>query len=72
MGVVESPSLEEPWRCGTEGCGQWAQRGGLGILELFSNLNVSMLKDLTEVALSFTLEVTAAYQEPRWESANIP
>jgi len=29
------------WRCGTEGCGQWAQWGGLGlgILEVFSSLN---------------------------------
>ena len=44
-GVVGSPSLgcSEPWRCGTEGCGQWARWGGLGISEAFSSLNDSMV-----------------------------
>ena len=36
----------EPWGCGTEGCGQWAQWGGLGlelgIREVSSNLNDSV------------------------------
>lgn len=34
---------EEPWRCSTWGCGQWAWFGwigvGLGNLEVFSILN---------------------------------
>jgi len=38
--------VQEPWRCGTEGHGQWAWWDGFGlglvILEVFSNLNDSM------------------------------
>jgi len=38
----------KPWRCGTEGCGQWATLVIIGqldwiILEVFSNLNDSMI-----------------------------
>ena len=48
QGVVGSPSLEvSEGRCGTEGCGQWAWWGvlglGLEIWEIFSNLNDSMI-----------------------------
>ena len=47
MGVVESPSLEEPWRCGTEGCGQWACWGwaglDLGVSEVSSHLHDSIV-----------------------------
>ena len=28
--------VQEAWRCGTEGYGQWAWCGGLGVLEVFS------------------------------------
>ena len=47
-GEVTIPGgVPEPWRCGTEGCGQWARWGGLmldlGILEVFSNLNDFMI-----------------------------
>ena len=41
MGVMESP-----WRCGTEGHGQWARWDGLGldfILEVFSSRDDSMM-----------------------------
>ena len=42
-GVTVPAGVPELWRCGTEGCEQWAQWGGLGldsgILELFSNQN---------------------------------
>ena len=46
--VVGSPYLEgSNGRCGTEGRGQWARWGGLGldwlILEVFSNLNDSVV-----------------------------
>ena len=47
--VVGSPSLEvfKDWRCGTEGCGQWARWDGLGldwgILVVFSNLTGSVI-----------------------------
>ena len=37
--VGKSPSLEvfkEPWRCGTEGHGQWAWWGGLDLVILMS------------------------------------
>ena len=41
-GVSVHGSVPEPWGCGTEGRGQWAQWGGLGldlgISEVFSNL----------------------------------
>ena len=34
-GVTVSGRVQEPWRCGTEGHGQWARWGewGLGILD---------------------------------------
>ena len=35
-----------PWGCGTEGCGQWAQWGGMGldlILAVLSNLYDSVI-----------------------------
>ena len=39
--------VPEPWRFGTEGCGQWARWGGLGldlgVLETFSNFNGSVI-----------------------------
>ena len=37
--------VEEPWSCGTEGCGRWAWWGGLGlgILQGFSNLSESVI-----------------------------
>ena len=42
-GIAIPRGVPEPWRCGTEGRGQWAWWDGLGlglgILELFSNLN---------------------------------
>ena len=44
-GVTIPEGVPEPWRCGTEGCGQRARRGGMGldlvISEVFSNLNYS-------------------------------
>ena len=30
-GVTVPGGVQELWRCGTEGCGQWAQWGGLGL-----------------------------------------
>jgi len=46
-GVTVPGGVQEPWRCGTEGHGQWAWLGGLVldlvILEVFSNLNESMI-----------------------------
>jgi len=43
-GAAVPGGVPEPQRCGTEGCGQWAQRGGLclGVSEVFSHLNDSM------------------------------
>ena len=45
-GVTVPGGVPEPWGCGTEGRGQWAWWGGLGldvvISEIFSNLNDSM------------------------------
>jgi len=49
-GVTVPGSVPEQWRCGTEGCGLWAWWGGLGldlgISELFSNLNDSVILQL--------------------------
>ena len=46
-GVTVPGGVPEPWRCGSEGRGQWAQWGGLGldlgILEVSSNLGDSMI-----------------------------
>ena len=46
-GVTVPGAVPEPWGCGTEGRGQWARWGGLGldwlILEVFSNLNDSVV-----------------------------
>ena len=45
-GFIVPGGVPEPWRCGTERCGQWAWWGGLGLglglLEVFSNLNDSL------------------------------
>jgi len=44
--VVGSPSMEVfQNHCGTEGCEQWAQWGGLGLvnLEVFSKLHDSVI-----------------------------
>ena len=45
VGVTVPGGAQELWRCGTEGCGQWARWGGLGlnsgIWEVFSNLHDS-------------------------------
>ena len=30
-GVTIPGDVQEPWRCGSEGWGQWAQWGGLGL-----------------------------------------
>ena len=30
-GVTVPGGVTEPWRCGTEGCGQWAQWGQAGV-----------------------------------------
>jgi len=47
-GVTVPGGVPEPWGCGTEGRGQWAQWGELGfdswISEVFSNLNESMIQ----------------------------
>ena len=44
-GVTIPGDVQELWRCGTEGRGQWARWGGLGldlgILEIFPNVNDS-------------------------------
>jgi len=41
-GVTVPGGGPEPWRCGTEGRGQWAQWSvELGIVEVFPNLNSS-------------------------------
>ena len=46
-GVTIPGGVPEPWGCGTEGRGQWAWWGGLGlglgILEVFSYLSDSMV-----------------------------
>ena len=46
-GVTVPGGVQELWRCGTEERGQWAWWDGLeldfGILEVFSNLNDSMI-----------------------------
>ena len=46
-GVTIPGGVPEPWGCGTEGRGQWAWRDGLGlglgILEVLSNLNDSVI-----------------------------
>ena len=51
QGVLGSPSLEVFQSCGTEGHGQWAWRAeldlGLGILEVYSILNVTLRRTLT-------------------------
>ena len=43
VGVIIPGGVQEPWRCGTWGHGQWAWWDGLGldlmILEFFSNFN---------------------------------
>ena len=45
-GVTVHGGVPEPWGCGTEGRGQWARWGGLGldlvILEVFSNVHNSV------------------------------
>ena len=47
-GVTVPGGVQEPYRCDTEGCGQWAQWGGLEldlvIFEVFSNLRDSIIK----------------------------
>jgi len=52
-GVTVPGGAPEPWRCGTEGRGQWARWGGLGfdmvILEFFSNMNDSMTFQVNSV-----------------------
>jgi len=30
-GIAIPGGVQEPWRCGTKGCGPWAQGGGLGL-----------------------------------------
>ena len=46
-GVTVPGGVPEPWGCGTEGRGQWARWDGLGlglgILEVLSNLNDSVI-----------------------------
>jgi len=46
-----SAGVPEPWGCGTEGRGQWAQWGGVGELEVFSNPNDSAGPLLQKVLL---------------------
>ena len=52
-GVTIPGGVPEPWGSGTEGCGQWARWGGLGldlvILEVFSNLNDSGIEEWRDV-----------------------
>lgn len=44
VGVTVPGGGQEAWRCGTLGCGQWGWVGvGLGIFEVFSNPNASMM-----------------------------
>ena len=40
-GVFVPGGVQEPWRCGTWGHGQWAWGGGLGLI--FSSLNDSVV-----------------------------
>ena len=46
-GVTIPGGVPEPWGCDTEGCGQWAWRGGLELdlvtLEISSNHSDSMI-----------------------------
>ena len=47
-GVTAPGGVQEAWRCGTEGCGQWVilvvgEQLDYMILEVFSNLNDSMI-----------------------------
>ena len=52
-GFAVPASVPEWWRCGTEGCGQWAQWGGLrlGIMKVFSSWNDCM--DLRGIGVLF-------------------
>jgi len=45
VGVTVLAGVSELWRCGTEGCGHDGDGSGLdlGILQVFSNLNDSMI-----------------------------
>ena len=47
-GFTVPGGVRGPWKCGTEGCGQWAWCGGLGldwmIIEVLSNLHYSMIR----------------------------
>ena len=47
-GVTIPGGVPEPWRCGTEGCSQWAWWGWAdswiwGLLMVFSNINDSVI-----------------------------
>jgi len=64
-GVTIPGGVPEPWGCGTEGRGQWAWGGGLGldlvILEAFSSLNDSMIHKKKR-----TRNSTPGAQAPSW------
>ena len=62
------------WRCGTEGCGQWAILGELeldmGILVVFSNLNDSMPEWKIWLSIQM-LDGSRAEHSPYSRSGNI-
>ena len=64
-GVTVPGGVPEPWRCGTEGRGQWAWWDGLGldwmILELFSNL-CNSVKSSSALGLSIDIAVCQKHQ----------
>jgi len=55
-GVTIPGGIQKQWRCGTEGHSQWTWWDGLGlglvILEIFSNLNDSMILQAERPLLS--------------------
>ena len=51
--VIVPGGVPGPWRCGTEGCGQWAQWGGVGVgVGLGDVIGLSSVKDLMILILS--------------------
>ena len=49
-GVTVPGGVPEPWRCGTEGRGQWARWGGLGLGDLSSLCSLSDRRILSFLA----------------------
>lgn len=81
VGTIWSRDVGEggphPWRCGTEGCGSWARRGGLGsalgVLEAFCSLNGFMITrgSVPGVRCGLSAEPALAVS-PRTEGSPLP